>query len=379
MNKWLWVVIPITVILAIGTVTNGVFYMQESSKLEDAQSQLAALGEDVSDLDGNLSTLEGNVSTIEGSVSNLGDDVTSLQGGFSGLQGGFSSLEDGFSTLKGNVSTLDGNVSTLQGGVSSLQGDVSSLQGDFSTLESDVTNLDGDVSNLEGNVSTLEGDVSTLGEDISALEANDNAIMNVVAMVEPSVVRIEAFSPGWIWGGSGVIVTNTGWVLTNWHVLYGAVSIEITLYNGETYNGVMPYIEHNFLDLAMVKIDSTRTDFPAAVLGSSADVTVGEQVVAIGYALGLPGQATITTGIVSAVRTIDDHMGMVREYIQTDALINGGNSGGPLVNLNGEVIGINTWGIEWITDGVYVVEVIEGINFAFPIDDAISFIEQVTG
>lgn len=314
MNKWLWVVITITVILAIGTVTNGVLYMQESSKLNDAQSQLATLGQDVSDLDGNVSTLGGNVSTLDNNVSNLGDDV-------------------------------------------------SSLQGDFSTLKSDVANLDDNVSNLGGDVSSLE-------DDVSALEAYDQAVMNVVASVTPSVVRIETN----LYIGSGVIITNTGWVLTNQHVLDSATSITITLYNGQTYNGVMPDIEHNILDLAMVKIDSANTDFPAAKLGSSADVTIGEEVIAIGYPLGLPGQATVTTGIVSAMRNL---YGL--NWIQTDASINGGNSGGPLLNLQGEVIGINTWGIEWVTEDIYIVEVIEGITFATPIDDAKSFIAQVTG
>jgi serine protease Do len=120
-----------------------------------------------------------------------------------------------------------------------------------------------------------------------------------------------------------------------------------------------------------VKIDSTRTDFPAATLGFSADITIGEEVVAIGYAEGLPGQATVTTGIVSAVRTLSDHYGNWEQYIQTDAAINGGNSGGPLVNLKGEVIGINTWG--------FVAEDIEQLNFAIPIANAKALLEKVTG
>ena len=117
-----------------------------------------------------------------------------------------------------------------------------------------------------------------------------------------------------------------------------------------------------------MKIDSRRTDFSDAVLGSSADVTVGEEVVVIGYALGLPGQATFTRGIVSAVR-IDDFDGL--EYIQTDAAINPGNSGGALVNLKGEVIGINTW--------IFVGEAIGSLGFAIPIDEAKPFIVEVTG
>ena len=347
MNKWTWVVIPIIIILLAGTVTNGVLYFQQSSELKDAQSQLAALGEDVFSLEGNFSTLEGNVFTLEGNVSTIGDDVSALQGGFSGLQDNVYSLEDGFSLMEDNVSTLEGNVSSLEGNVSNLGEDVSSLEGNVSALE-------GDVSNLEGNVSNL-------GEDISALEAHDRAVMDVVATVAPSIVKIETN----LVGGSGVIITNTGWVLTNAHVLDGASQIEITLMNGVVYDGVIPYFEHNFLDIAIVKIDSEKTDFPAAVLGSSADVTVGEQVVTIGYPLGFPGQATFTAGIVSAVRNLDGD-----NYIQTDAAINPGNSGGALVNIKGEVIGINTAKV--------FGEDIDNLGFAIPIDEPQPFPPEVT-
>ena len=356
MNKW--VVIPIVIILAVGTVTNGVFYLQESSKLKDTQSQLVALGEDVSTLEGDVSTLEGGVSTLEGD--------------FSTLEGGVSALEGNVSTLEGGVSALEGNVSSLGGDVSVLEGDVSTLGGNVSELEGDVSALGGNVATLEGGVSALEGDVATLEDGVSALAAHDRAVLDVVAMVAPSVVRIETD----VGSGSGVIITNTGWVLTNEHVLEGSSSVDITLMSGETYAGGEIWW-HEFLDIAIIKIDSTRTDFPEAVLGSSADVTIGEEVVAIGYALGLPGQATFTTGIVSAVRIVDS-----LEWIQTDAAVNGGNSGGPLVNLKGEVIGINTWGaldLYLIEDIPWIINRAQNLNFAVPIDDTQPFPAEVTG
>jgi len=203
--------------------------------------------------------------------------------------------------------------------------------------------------------------------------------MDVVAMVAPSVVRIETD----VGSGSGVIITNTGWVLTNEHVLEGASSVEITLMSGETYSPTQ-WKYHEIMDFAFIQLVSGRTDFPAAVLGSSADVTIGEQVVAMGYPLGYPGQATFTTGTVSAVLTLEDHMGKVLEYIQTDAAVNRGNSGGPLVNLKGEVIGINTWG-DWdldlfLIEGIpFIINLAVGLNFAIPIDDIQPFIAEVTG
>ena len=346
MNKW--VMVTVAVILVAATVTNGVLYFQESGKLKDTQSQLAALEAD-------FSGLEGDVSTLEGNVSSLGDDVSTLEGNYSTLGQNVSALESGFSGLQGNVSSLEGNVSALGD-------DVSSLEGNFSSLEGNVSSLGDDVSALGDDVSILEGGFSALADDVIALEAHDQAVMNVVAMVQPCVVRIETN----LGSGSGVIITNTGWVLTNLHVVEGASWIDITIMSGTTFDGIIPYYMHDFLDIAIVEISSTLNNFPAAVLGSSADTVVGEEVVAIGYPLALPGQVTVTTGIVSAFRVISG-----LEWIQTDAAINFGNSGGPLVNLQGEVIGINT--LIWVELGVH------GIALSIPIDDTQPFPEEVTG
>jgi serine protease Do len=243
-------------------------------------------------------------------------------------------------------------------------------EAEIAALKDNVPILENGISTLEGNLSAVEGDVSTLESEL--LEIDSHSLQEVVTIIEPSVVRIETN----IGSGSGVIITNTGWVLTNYHVLAGANlnSIDITLANGMTYNGVTPYTGHDFLDLALLKIDSTRTDFPEAVLGLSADVAAGDGAIAVGYPLWpeLSGQATFTNGIVSAIRSFYED-GKTNEYIQTNAAINPGNSGGPLVNLKGEVIGINTWGIR-----NYDGEIWEGLGFAIPIDDAKSFIEEVT-
>jgi serine protease Do len=329
-------------ILILGTITNWVFSLQESSRLNDTEAEIAALKDNVPILENGISTLEGNLSAVEGDVS----------------------------AVKGDVSTLEGSLTTVEGDVSAVKGDVSTLEGNLSAVEGDVSAVKGDVSTLEGNLSAVEGDVSTLESEL--LEIDSHSLQEVVTIIEPSVVRIETN----IGSGSGVIITNTGWVLTNYHVLEGANSnsIDIILANGGTYDSVTPYIEHDFLDLALLKIDSTRTDFPEAGLDLPAEIVAGDGAVAIGYPLWpeLSGQATFTNGIVSAIRSFYED-GKTNEYIQTNAAINPGNSGGPLVNLKGEVIGINTWGIR-----NYDGEIWEGLGFAIPIDDAKSFIEEVT-
>jgi len=382
MNKWVF--IAVSVILIATTATNGVLYFQESSKLKDAQSKLAGLEGNVSTIEGDVSNLEGGVSALEGSVGNLGDDVSVLEGGFSslqgdvsnleggvfGLQGDVSNLEGGFSGLQTDFSTLDDDVSNLEGGVSTLEGNVSNLEGNVSNLEGNVSNLEGNISNLEGNVSSLEGGVSSLEEDVTALEDYNNAIMDAMAKVQPSVVRFDTVGDGWYGAGSGIIITNDGWVLTNRHVLEDVNSVEITLMNGQTYDGASQWKYHPTMDFAFIKIVSNRTDFPVATLGSSADLTIGEKVLAIGYPAPfyLDGQASVTTGIVSAFRIFDG-----LDWIQTDTAINQGNSGGPLVNLKGEVVGINTLAFRVDYDYVWV-----DLNLTIPIDDIKPFVEEGT-
>ena len=166
--------------------------------------------------------------------------------------------------------------------------------------------------------------------------------------------------------GSGVIISRAGYVLTNEHVIAGSTLVKITLMSGEEYDGVVLATDEHW-DLAIVGIISDRTDFPKAVLGSSESIIIGDEVVTIGYALGLEGQVTFSKGIVSAMRSDDRG----DEYIQTDANVNPGNSGGPLVNLKGEVVGINTWHYYGLR--------IEGMGFAIPIYEAKPLIQDTIG
>lgn len=186
----------------------------------------------------------------------------------------------------------------------------------------------------------------------------------VVELLEPSVVEIDAAEAG----GTGVIISQVGHVLTNEHVIAGSPLVKITLMDGVEYDGIVLATDDHW-DLAIVGIISNRTDFPEAMLGSSESIIIGDEVVAIGYPL--EGQATFSKGIVSAMRT--DEMG--DEYVQTDAAINPGNSGGPLVNLRGEVIGINTWKHVWAAEWWPA----EGMGFAIPIYEAKLLIEETVG
>jgi len=162
--------------------------------------------------------------------------------------------------------------------------------------------------------------------------------------------------------GSGVIIDPEGYILTNFHVVAGAEDIKVTLSNGEEkkYDGKVIGKDPKS-DLAVIKIKS-KEKFPAAKLGDSDKIRIGDWAIAIGSPFGL--KQTVTVGVISAMRQSLYIEGKeYREMIQTDASINRGNSGGPLVNIKGEVIGINT--AIYAPTGVFA-----GVGFAIPINNA---------
>ena len=147
--------------------------------------------------------------------------------------------------------------------------------------------------------------------------------------------------------GTGIIVTEDGYILTNKHVINGANKVTVVLDDGTTYENVKVVATDPLNDVAYLKIDGV-SGLTAAELGDSKTITVGQQVIAIGNALG-QYQNTVTSGIISGIgRSVTASDGTsyntetLTDMIQTDAAINSGNSGGPLVNAAGEVIGINT-------------------------------------
>ena len=167
--------------------------------------------------------------------------------------------------------------------------------------------------------------------------------------------------------GSGSIIDKRGYVLTNYHVIDGARTIQVTVMNVGAFPGTVVAGDPN-RDVALVEITSMRTDFPSVTFGQMSDVQVGAEVYAIGFPLGtdLTGPATVTMGIISAQRVLDDGF----NYIQTDATINPGNSGGCLFIANGNMIGIPSAGI--VPPG----EDIEGIGLAVPINDILTFVQK---
>jgi serine protease Do len=198
-----------------------------------------------------------------------------------------------------------------------------------------------------------------------------SAIIDVAAKAGPSVVRIvtEGVDPNSVVQqeqqgvGSGIIFDANGWILTNRHVVAGSNSLIVELKDGLRYDGKV-YGVDTLTDLAIVKVDATG--LPAATLGDSDGLKVGELVVAIGSPLGTFSNS-VTSGIVSATgRQITTDGGELRNLIQTDAAINPGNSGGPLLDASGAVIGVNT----------AIARDSTGIGFSIPINIARPMIRQ---
>jgi serine protease Do len=207
-----------------------------------------------------------------------------------------------------------------------------------------------------------EGMGSRLVLDISGQTLVGNTIADVVAQVRPSVVSIAVVGSTSdffgrrlrIGGGTGFIITPEGHVVTNDHVIQGAERIQVTTDDGQVLEAKVIGRDPG-TDLAVLKLDTHRTSFPTIRFADPENVVVGQWVIAIGNALGLPGGPTVTVGVVGAVqRTLRVGNGYLGDLIQTDAAINDGNSGGPLVNTTGEVVGVNT----------IVVSSAQGIGFS---------------
>ena len=211
------------------------------------------------------------------------------------------------------------------------------------------------------------GNFSPEGEQI--LDAYSQAVISVAKRVSPAVVSIRMRKPGRAAGqpdgapnevsgaGSGVIFTPDGYILTNSHVVDRATQVEVVLYQGTSYNAEIVGQDQD-TDLALLRIPANN--LPAAELGDSDLLQVGQLVIAIGNPLGL--QTTVTTGVVSALgRSLRSQTGrLMEDIIQTDAALNPGNSGGPLVDSHGHVVGINT----------AIIAQAQGICFSSPVNTA---------
>ncbi len=188
--------------------------------------------------------------------------------------------------------------------------------------------------------------------------------ITTVSINENNIFNIPTQSEG---VGSGFIVDSNGYIVTNSHVVSdgSAVEVNVVFNDGTSTTGRVLWNDSQ-LDLAVVKVE--KTGLPVSDLGDSDDVRTGDIAIAIGNPLGLEFQKTVTQGIISGLdRSIETENSQMTGLLQTDASINPGNSGGPLLNSNGEVIGINTAKVSGA----------EGLGFSIPINSVKQIVEQI--
>ncbi len=222
----------------------------------------------------------------------------------------------------------------LQFSNTQLEREINSLQTDtqskINELTTNLLDTKESLSKLDSSLSNLDESVNTQISKLKASSGDD--FSGIVQDAVKSVVTVRTD----IAQGTGFIITDDGYIVTNAHVLEGASTVSITTY-GQRQNIKADFIGYDAdLDIALLKISGTYTPLE---LGNSNNIHVGEKVIAIGNPLGL--QFSVSQGIVSAVHRPGPNG--IEAYIQTDAALNPGNSGGPLIDKNGDAIGINNF------------------------------------
>jgi len=227
-------------------------------------------------------------------------------------------------------------------------------------------------STIDNSPSSASGYLSVdekIGSELSTQE--------LVVEVAPAVVSIvtETVSYNWFWqavpqtgAGSGIIISPDGYIVTNNHVVEGAQKVTVTLSDGSAFEATIIGTDAQ-TDLAVVKINASNLSYLHFLSNSLEQISVLDPVVAVGNALALPGGPTWTSGVISNLgRSIEENTGVVlNDIIQTDTAINAGNSGGPLLDTAGQVVGIN----------VAIASNAENIGFAISTDTAIPVVQSL--
>jgi S1-C subfamily serine protease len=229
------------------------------------------------------------------------------------------------------------------------------------------------VTNTIPNSTSFASEYLYVDEEIGS----ELSTQELVAEVAPAVVSIvtETVSYNWFWqavpqtgAGSGIIISSDGYIVTNNHVVEGAQKVTVTLSDGSTFAATVVGTDAQ-TDLAVVKINASNLAYLHFLSNSLEQLGVLDPVVAVGNALALPGGPTWTSGVISNLgRSIEESTGVVlNDIIQTDTAINAGNSGGPLLDMAGQVVGIN----------VAIASNAENIGFAISTDTAIPVVQSL--
>ena len=225
------------------------------------------------------------------------------------------------------------------------QSQISGLDSQLSSAQATISGLQGQLTTVNGSLAAVNSQLGTLSQQTASLIKDSTAVQKAISQVLPSLVYIETYSSSGIASGSGVIMDTAGYILTNRHVVADALEAIVITQDRRIYD-VVNIWEDDLMDLAVIKINAHN--LTAAQFGDTKDLELGDTIIALGNPLGYsPADfgSTATLGIVSNLLSywVDSDY-WYPDLIQFDVFITNGNSGGPLINLNGEVIGINSLG-----------------------------------
>ena len=242
-----------------------------------------------------------------------------------------------------------------------------------STIETTTLEIGSDDANGNNNINTTVLEVTTNSEttEMTPKDVYEQYVNAVVAVYNESTVNFYGQTATSTASGSGFIISEDGYIITNNHVVSGAETLTVIMTSGEEYEAQLIGTDAEN-DVALIKIDAT--DLPTVSIGDSDDIEVGEQVAAIGNPLGELTN-TLTVGYVSALDREINENGTPISMFQTDCVINSGNSGGPIFDMHGNVIGITT--AKYSSSGSSTSASIEGIGFCIPINDAMDIVSDL--
>jgi S1-C subfamily serine protease len=328
----------------IGYAMNYYVSSGNSERIADLQSQLSSVQSD-------LATLQSQLSRFEDSTSSEYKNITATA---ATLEDDLSTIQEQINEIEAEFNTGNQDSATLQAGITSLQTQVSSIQAQINALQ--ATNPQGQT-------------IYLLGENFSLTRLFDE-VKGSVVIIQGLIRNTDFFGRVYYTQvqGSGFVYrySGTNLILTNNHVVNGAINITVTFTNGNSYLATIRGSNQQ-TDFAVLTSIAPQSNYQPLEITTSSTVRVGEPVIVVGAPYGLEG--SMTNGIVSALnRTLETDAGStLTNVIQTTAPLNPGNSGGPLMNYNGQVVGITT----------AIVAESQGIGFAIPSDTILSEIQRI--
>ena len=347
-----WLAYTLSSVLIIATSINTVMIFQDRSDLNDIQQE-------VSVIDGHLLSAQQQIESLVDKVANLSVDSTTAQEMILAINQELVNLS---SALGDQQAALSG----ITGDITDINNDITGITNNIASISLEVVNISQtNIASILVSLGQLEEQIAAAGQEISILQDYHEALLRVVEELEPAVVLIQVLVPGeGLFGGSGFVVDKRGYIVTNYHVIEDGSEIRVFFNDRVSYTASVIKTD-TARDAAVIKINSSLENFPTVKLGNSSEVKTGEEVLAAGYPY-IAEWPVFTKGIISGQPHVFGY-----DWLQLDAAVNHGNSGGPLVNMEGEVIGINTLG--WVSYDI------ESFSMAIPIDQVKGLIQEAIG